>query len=145
MKNVLLIFLISIAILSAISAVSAGIFDSGQTHNEKIATELTCSVLMGNDSVQFKIYFNDSNSNLQSLGGTVYYNLTDDDGNVKSYNETLSALDGAVVHNLPSGHYIITAYYPGDEEYGPSSTNATIDVPAHEGGIERVTADHHVA
>lgn len=136
-KRIILCAIILMIAITSLSMVSAGWFDTNQKDTSKnetklIPTELKCDVLFGNSSVEFAICYNDSDSKLQYVDGIVYYNLTDEDGNIESYNRTILD-DGDGIVDIPRSddtkQYIISAYFPGDDKYAPSSVNITLTVP----------------
>ncbi|WP_407378516.1 hypothetical protein [Methanobrevibacter sp.] len=128
-----------ITIFATLGVASAGLFDFGQEDVGLIPTKLTCSPLMGNDTIEFNIYYNDSDSGVQKLGDEiVYYNITDENGNILSSGEQYSS--SVVSTNrveLPKhdGLYIVNAYFPGNEEYAPSEGHASISLDVDETGV----------
>lgn len=58
---------------------------------------------------------------------TVYVNLTDSKNVTKEYNVTINGSFGKI-DNVRVGKYNLSAYFPGDTKYKPSSYNTTINI-----------------
>lgn len=135
-KKIVLVIVILFAAILSLSMVSAGWFDAnqndaGKNNTKPIPTKLEYDLLSANTTVRFKIGFNDSQSGYQYFDDIVYYNLTDEDGNVKSDNTTASVDNKVDIAEVTPGidkEYFISAYFPGNDKYAPSSVNFTLTI-----------------
>lgn len=89
------------------------------------------SNLTNSGSINIALKYNETNSSgnyvkyLQNK--TVFVNLTDSNNITKQYNVTTNG-SGDEINNVKVGKYNLSAYYPGDTTYKPSSYNTTINI-----------------
>ena len=130
-KILLFAVIVMIAVFSS-GIVSAGVFDG----LDVTPTQLNVTVV--SDTVEFRVCENDTPDGeietLFDVSGKIYVNVTDENGNVESYelklDENLGGLDNGAKLKLDPGTYTISVYYPGDEfgDYAPSSLNTTVTI-----------------
>ena len=136
-KRIILLTVVIMIAITSLSIASAGWFDANQNDAKQIPTELLYRVSPDNSSVEFQIYYNDSQSKADQTEGIVYYNITDEDGNVISGNTTVDIRSHDDKVDLPGSDkkYVISAYFPGKDKYAPSPLkNFTVIVPGSSSG-----------
>ena len=131
-KKIFVITIVALTVLSCLSVASAGWFDFS-------ASEPTPTTIYArlhdtdNSIIKIVIEVNESGKINTLKDKPVYVNLTDENGEVTSYNLTTNRTIGGdpnycAVIEPEAGTYVISAYFPGDENYTSSSRNVTLDV-----------------
>lgn len=137
-KRIVLFTMVLIIVISSLSFISAGVFDGLDVS----PTYINVTVSSFDDStLEFRVYSNDTidgeNETVSYYTDTINVNVTDENGDVKSYNltldEDLGGFDSGAKLELDPGTYFISVYYPGDEygDYAPSSFNTTVTIEEH--------------
>lgn len=138
-KKLLIIFLVTVVVVSTLTVVSAGWFDFLSGDKPVKGSEIICKQDNDNKPIlEIHLFANNSNDDIlsKSASRVVYLNITDENNHTESYNISDWKVPDIYGHpvnhslcyymDLDYGTYQVSAYFPGDDEFNSSSFNRTI-------------------